>query len=99
MIRESDNAAATARWDAICGGDGLARANLRLELEETSPGADGLWGLTETTAADQLRLLRAVFTDDSPLSPASRVHVQEVVGGMAADQDWGVSAAASGGGA
>lgn len=72
MIREGDNAAATALWDAIGGGEGLARANPRLGLEETSPGADGLWGLTETTASDQLRLLRAVFTDDPPLSPASR---------------------------
>ncbi|MDI9884657.1 serine hydrolase [Streptomyces sp. HNM0645] len=94
MIQVSDNAAATALWDAVGGADGLAQANRRLGLSETTPGSDGLWGLTQTTAADQLRLLRAVFTDDSPLSSASRDYAQQLMGGIAADQDWGISAAA-----
>ncbi|WP_374196978.1 serine hydrolase [Streptomyces sp. ISL-100] len=94
MIQASDNAAATALWDAIGGAEGLAKANRRLGLRETAPGPDGLWGLTETTAADQLRLLKAVFTDDSTLSDASRAYVQQLMGGVAEDQDWGISAAA-----
>ncbi|MFE3659932.1 serine hydrolase [Streptomyces sp. NPDC059165] len=94
MIQVSDNAAATALWDAIGGADGLAQANRRLGLSETTPGSDGLWGLTQTTAADQLRLLRAVFTDNSPLSKASRDYMQQLMDGIAAEQGWGISAAA-----
>ncbi|MEV0927278.1 serine hydrolase [Streptomyces spongiicola] len=93
MIRNSDNTATTALWDAIGGADGLAEANRRLGLLETEPGQEGLWGLTETTPADQLRLLRAVFTADSALSDASRAYVQELMGTVSAGQDWGVSAA------
>lgn len=97
MIRNSDNASATALWKAIGQADGLDAANERFGLTGTE-GGDGLyWGLTQTTAADQLALLQQVFGDDdtSKLSAASRAYVQELMGRIAADQDWGVSAAAS----
>ncbi|UUU20791.1 class A beta-lactamase-related serine hydrolase [Streptomyces sp. DSM 40750] len=98
MIRSSDNASATALWKAIGQADGLDAANVRFGLTGTE-GGDGLyWGLTQTTAADQLALLQQVFGDDdtSELSAASRAYVQELMGRIAVDQDWGVSAAASG---
>ncbi|MDX3135919.1 serine hydrolase [Streptomyces europaeiscabiei] len=99
MIRDSDNASATALWKAIGQADGLDAANERFGLTDTE-GGDGLyWGLTQTTAADQLALLQQVFGDDdtSELSEASRGYVQELMGRIAQGQDWGVSAAASGG--
>lgn len=99
MIRDSDNVSATALWKAIGQADGLDAANERFGLTDTE-GGDGLyWGLTQTTAADQLALLRQVFGDDdtSELSAASRGYVQELMGRIAEGQDWGVSAAASGG--
>ncbi|MEV4920231.1 serine hydrolase [Streptomyces tirandamycinicus] len=99
MIRASDNAAATALWDVIGGADGLAEANRRLGLRETAPGQEGLWGLTETTVSDQLRLLRALFTAESALSGTSRAYVQELMGSVSAGQDWGVSAAGDAGSA
>ncbi|MBW8793173.1 MAG: hypothetical protein JF597_06160, partial [Streptomyces sp.] len=62
-------------------------------------GGDGaLWGLTQTTAADQLTLLQQVFGDDSELSEASRSYLQGLMGRIEADQHWGVSAAADGSG-
>lgn len=61
MIENSDNASATALWEAIGGADGLDATNLTLGLTGTRAGAGGEWGLTQTTAADQLTLLRAVF--------------------------------------
>lgn len=97
MIRDSDNASATALWKAIGRADGLAAANGRFGLTHTE-GGDGLyWGLTRTTAADQLALLQQVFDDDeaSELSEASRTYVQGLMGRIAEGQDWGVSAAAS----
>ncbi|QFQ96076.1 hypothetical protein F9278_07615 [Streptomyces phaeolivaceus] len=98
MIRNSDNVSATALWKAIGQADGLDAANERFGLTETE-GGDGLyWGLTQTTAADQLALLQQVFGDDSSeLSEASRAYVQELMGLIAEGQDWGVSAAATGG--
>ncbi|MCX5272672.1 serine hydrolase [Streptomyces virginiae] len=94
MIEHSDNAAANALWNAIGGGPGLAKANIRLGLTETVPGDGAYWGLTQTTPEDQLRLLRAVFGEDSVLSGDARAYLRGLLGSIAADQDWGVSAAA-----
>ncbi|MGZ9932288.1 serine hydrolase [Streptomyces sp. NC-S4] len=94
MIENSDNEAANALWDAIGGAKGLAKANTRLGLVETVPGEGAYWGLTRTTPDDQLRLLRAVFGEESPLSADARTYLGGLMGSIAADQDWGVSAAA-----
>ncbi|MEV6012197.1 serine hydrolase [Streptomyces sp. NPDC051976] len=100
MIESSDNDAATALWDTIGGAAGLDAVNDTLGLAHTDGGSGELWGLTQTTAADQLALLRAVFGDHSALSAASRAYVASLMGAVDADQNWGVSAAdsAAGGG-
>ncbi|GAA3781477.1 serine hydrolase [Streptomyces phyllanthi] len=95
MIENSDNASATTLWKAIGGAAGLDAANERFGLTDTEGGDGLLWGLTQTTAADQLTLLRQVFGDDSELSGASRTYVRELMGRIAVGQDWGVSAAGS----
>lgn len=95
MIENSDNTSATALWRTIGGADGLDAANERLGLTETEGGDGDLWGLTTTTAADQLVLLQQVFESDSVLTEASRAYLQDLMGHIAADQDWGVSAAGS----
>ncbi|MFF3655575.1 serine hydrolase [Streptomyces olivochromogenes] len=96
MITNSDNTSASALWDIIGQADGLDAANERFGLTGTSGGDGALWGLTQTTAADQLALLQQVFGDDSELSKASRTYLQGLMGEIAADQHWGVSAAADG---
>ncbi|MFC8278380.1 serine hydrolase [Streptomyces sp. NPDC057271] len=95
MIRRSDNASATTLWRTIGGAEGLDAANARLGLARTT-GATA-WGLTRTTAADRLVLLRAVFGTDSPLAEDSRTYVIGLMAGVAADQAWGVSAAGADG--
>jgi hypothetical protein len=95
MIRQSSNGAATTLWKAIGREKGLAAANATFGLTGTTGGTRGRWGATTTTTADQLRLLQVVFTDDSPLSADARTYVQSLMGGVATDQDWGVSAADS----
>ena len=77
---------------------GSTRRTRRLGLTGTEGGDGALWGLTQTTAADQLTLLQQVFGDDSELSEASRSYLQGLMGQIAADQHWGVSAAADGSG-
>ncbi|MFJ1973733.1 serine hydrolase [Streptomyces sp. NPDC087903] len=96
MIENSDNASASALWRIIGKAAGLAAANERFGLTDTEGGDDMLWGLTQTTATDQLTLLQQVFGDDSKLSAASRTYLRGLMGQIATDQHWGVSAAATG---
>jgi hypothetical protein len=96
MIQNSDNTAATALWKSIGYADGLEAANKRLGLTETAGGSGVLWGLTQTTAADQLKLLKAVFGGSSVLSNASQAYIQTLMGQVETDQDWGVPSAATG---
>ncbi|MFI2642791.1 serine hydrolase [Streptomyces sp. NPDC018610] len=99
MIRDSDNAAANALWRRIGRAPGLAAANKRLGLTETKGGPGAKWGLTRTTASDQIRLLRAVFdppkTGPAALSEKSRAYIRSLMGDVADEQAWGVSAAGS----
>lgn len=100
MIRSSDNDATDALWADIGGGAGLAEANRRLGLTATEPGDGGTWGLTQTTAADQVALLEAVYGEGgSPLSDDSRHVLEKLMTTVVDDQRWGVSAAADDAGA
>ncbi|ALO92753.1 Secreted protein [Streptomyces hygroscopicus subsp. limoneus] len=96
MIENSGNASATALWHTIGRAAGLDAANERFGLTATSGGDGGLWGLTRTTAADQLVLLQQVFGENSQLSEASRTYLQGLMESVEPDQRWGVSAAAEG---
>ncbi|MFI2434142.1 serine hydrolase [Streptomyces sp. NPDC018693] len=96
MIGSSDNDSATALWNAIGRAEGLDAANERFGLSGTSGGQGALWGLTQTTARDQLALLRQVFGEESELSEASRAYVQGLMEQIAVGQRWGVSAVADG---
>lgn len=100
MIRHSDNTAANALWRQIGRAPGLEAANKRLGLTATKGGPGAKWGLTQTTARDQIRLLRAVFDDTAPSAPTralneeSRTYIRSLMSRVAGDQAWGVSAAA-----
>ncbi|MFK4120703.1 serine hydrolase [Streptomyces longwoodensis] len=100
MIEHSDNASASALWDAIGRAEGLDAANARFGLTATSGGEGALWGLTQTTAADQLTLLRQVFGDSGDegcaLSATSRAYLRQLMERIAVGQRWGISAAADG---
>ena len=96
MIENSDNTSASALWEAIGQAEGLDAANKRFGLTGTEGGSGMLWGLTQTTAADQLTLLQQVFGDGSELSDTSRAYLRGLMGRITADQHWGVSAAADG---
>ncbi|MCL3997840.1 serine hydrolase [Streptomyces lavenduligriseus] len=102
MIRRSDNAAANALWRRIGRASGLAAANERLGLTSTTGGPGGKWGLTRTTASDQIRLLRAVFDSGGTvrrgsggLDAGSRAYVRTLMSRVESGQSWGVSAAGS----
>jgi beta-lactamase class A len=94
MITQSDNKAATALWRTIGTGPGLSAANKQLGLRHTTPGPGYYWGTTTTSAPDQIRILQALTTDDSPLNASHRHYVLGLMGDIASDQSWGVSAGA-----
>ncbi|MFI6494550.1 serine hydrolase [Streptomyces sp. NPDC050564] len=104
MIERSDNTAANALWRRIGLAPGLEAANKRLGLTSTKGGPGAKWGLTRTTASDQIRLLRAVF-DTSPtshasstaLNKASRTYIRTLMTRIVGEQAWGVSAATGSG--
>ncbi|MGV9993506.1 serine hydrolase [Streptomyces sp. NPDC003374] len=100
MIRHSDNAAANTLWRQIGRAPGLEAANKRLGLTSTKGGPGAKWGLTRTTASDQIRLLRAVFDTggtarggSAALTAQSRAYIRALMTNVAPDQAWGVSSA------
>lgn len=95
MIERSDNDAATALWQVIGGAGGLDAVHRRLGLGESAARPE--WGLSRTTATDQLTLLEAVFGEGTtPLSKPSRAFVADLMTHVVADQAWGVSAVGNG---
>jgi beta-lactamase class A len=94
MIENSDNDAASDLYAEVGGSQAIDEANQVFGLTQTTVGTDGYWGLTTTTAADQIQLLRTVFTSPSPLSPASQDYIQGLMSHVESDQQWGIPAAA-----
>lgn len=91
MIVSSDNAAAVSLWQRIGGSRGLSAANRTLGLRETKPNTH--WGLTTTTAADQLRLLTALTSPTGPLTAQDRTFVMDLMKKVIPEQRWGITAA------
>ncbi|GGO64463.1 hypothetical protein GCM10012289_13850 [Nonomuraea cavernae] len=102
MIRHSDNHAADRLWLRIGAASGFTKAGRKYGLRHTR-GVDGrcvdlyCWGITRTSADDQIRLMRALVSDDSPLPAKERAQVLRLMGDVVDGQDWGVSAAACAG--
>jgi beta-lactamase class A len=93
MIEQSDNAAADRIWNAVGNNSEVRSYNSLLGLHDTVFDADGRWGLSTTSARDQLALLQALTSARSPLTPASRQYALELMSHVESDQRWGVSAA------
>ena len=93
MITVSDNDATTRLWDMVGGARQIAAVNRRCGLTRTVPDPTG-WGLTRTTAADQARLVDVLVGGAGPIGTAGVALARELLGGVADEQSWGVSAAA-----
>lgn len=95
-IEYSDNHAADALWADVGGAVPVGRTLRRLHLRHTEV-LDALgWGLTRTTARDQVRLLSALTGDAGDLSAGRRAYALDLMSHVAPEQAWGVSAAAGG---
>jgi hypothetical protein len=97
MIEHSDNAAASALWRRVGGGAGLGRYNRQAGLTATAPGPAGYWGLTSTTALDQLLLLRQIAFPSALLTGAQRRYALGLMRHVTPGQAWGVTGGATAG--
>lgn len=94
MIRFSDNEDTDELYARIGFTEGFEESAEALGLTGTDPHPRGVWGATMTTAADQIRLLRALYLDEGPLSEEGRAHIRGLMETVAPEQAWGISAAA-----
>ena len=99
MIEDSDNDAATSLWYEVGGATRIRLFNTAAGLTDTSPSScvncpdfpwPG-WGLTTTTAADQLVLLRKLIEPSSLLTSAERSYALSLMENVTPSQRWGVS--------
>jgi hypothetical protein len=99
MIENSDNDSATALLHAVGGPSAVARFDRSAGLTDTTPSTLALipgtdlpgWGLTTTTALDEVTLLSNFAYRSQVLSDASRKYGLALMEHVEADQDWGVS--------
>src|SRR5664279_1431480 len=92
MIEYSDNGAATALWNEVGRGAGVAAFLALVGMPDTVPGGGGYWGLTQTSAADQVQLMRTVAYPNPVLDDAARGYVAGLMSNVTPSQRWGVSA-------
>ena len=91
MIENSDNDAAQDLWDQEGGAEAVARFDARIAMLDTTPGAFGAWGLSETTACDQVTLLRQLAFPNLILTTASRERALLLMSAVEPDQRWGIT--------
>lgn len=89
MIRQSADPPTNHLYGELGGSSGFARLNGIFGLGQTEP-APGTWGLTRTSAQDQVALVRQVLIEGGPLSPESRQTAWHYMGSVATEQQWGV---------
>jgi hypothetical protein len=97
MIKDSSNDATN---DMLYGGtfddghDAIRQAHIDYGLEDTNPNETEQWGKTQTTAADQLKVLELALYE--VVLDAEQVdYARSLMGDLADSQQWGVSAAAA----
>jgi beta-lactamase class A len=102
MIEASDNNAATALLADVGGPAGVLRFDRAAGLNDTTPhsaapipgsGVPGWpgWGLTTTTASDEVTLVKRFAFQNSVLSNANRQHGLILMEHVEAGQNWGVT--------
>lgn len=99
MMEDSDNSAATSLWNAVGGPAKIQSFNTAAGLTHTSPSScvacAGFawpgWGLSTTTPADQLALLRQLVMPSTLLTDEQRRAALQFMENVAPSQRWGVT--------
>lgn len=94
MIENSNNDATTTLFEDYLGGkEGLQNVFDTFELTHTT--ASSSWGLTTTTASDQVRLLNNIFFSSDKLTDSERAYIKGLMSNVESDQQWGISSGSS----
>ncbi len=94
MVTRSANPPTNQLYSYLGGTNGFRALNRRLGLAATE-AAPSVWGLTHTTAADQLHLvLQVLGGEPGPLTPQSRARAWTFAGAVVPEQRWGVGSGA-----
>lgn len=96
MIAESANPPTNDLFTSLGGVAGANRLHATFGLGETSTPS-GTWGLTSTTARDQVHLLRQVLVGGGPLDAASRARAADELASVVPSQRWGITEGAPAG--
>ncbi|SDP56589.1 Beta-lactamase class A [Pedococcus dokdonensis] len=99
MIRQSDHESAWTLFRQVGLASGMTAANRRFGLRSTQC-FDYSWGLTRTTARDQLRFVHAISSAGSkasPLDARSGKTLLDLMEDVIPEQKWGLRAAARSG--
>lgn len=99
MVEISSNDAATNLWNAVGGASAIARFDSKIGMGETTPSAclvcKGFpwpgWGLTTTSAQDQVTLLRNLLIDSGSVTPEQRKLAQHLLANVIPSERWGIS--------
>jgi beta-lactamase class A len=99
MIEQSDNDAATSLLADAGGPAGVSKFDITAGLTDTTPHSAALipgtpwpgWGLTTTTALDQVRLVKTFVFPNAVLTGAARQYGLHLMESVEADQAWGIT--------
>ena len=92
MIRESDNDAVDLLWNQAGGDQGFINMWKKMGLTHTTLNEDGHWGLTTTTAVDQVRLIQSVVYRNDLFTADQQQKMKDYMVSVVPNQKWGVSA-------
>lgn len=88
MIRYSDNTAASNLWNSVGGAPAAQAMANRVGMKQTV--AKSAWGLTTTSAYDQMLLMNEICWEGRVLRGSYRGQIIQLMGQVSPDQRWGV---------
>lgn len=94
MIENSDNDAATSLWSTVGGSTAMNGFFQKIGATDTLAETDSPWGLTQTTALDQLKVVNQLAYH-TLLSSSSVTAMNNLLSNIEPDQRWGVTGGVS----
>lgn len=91
MIENSSNSAASSLWAIAGGAEGIKSIFNQAGMTQTTPGENGEWGLTKTSALDQVKLMQLFAYPNSILRNDQRQYGLNLMQHVTSWEKWGVS--------
>lgn len=90
MIENSDNDSTTDLVNNYLGGtDGLQQTFNQFQMTDSK--ANDAWGMTSTSATDQVKLLNNIFFSSNKLTSTEQNYIKHLMYNVESDQQWGIS--------